>query len=109
MQRIRTGDEVVVIAGKHKGSHGKVLKVQPAEDSDGGRVVVQGVNIVTKHVKPSRENPQGGITKREAPIHISNVMLADPKSGDPTRVRFKTLENGTKVRIAVKSGEQIDK
>jgi ribosomal protein L24 len=58
-------------------------------------VVVQGVNIVTKHVKPSRENPQGGIQKREAPIHISNVMLADPETGDPTRVRFKTLESGT--------------
>lgn len=105
MHRIRTGDEVVVIAGKHKGSHGKVLKVNPTDE----RVTVQGVNIVTKHVKPSRENPQGGIQKREAPIHLSNVMLADPKSGDPTRVRFKTLENGTKVRIAVKSGEQIDK
>ncbi|MBL9105839.1 MAG: 50S ribosomal protein L24 [Myxococcales bacterium] len=109
MQRIRTGDEVVVIAGKHKGNHGKVLKVQPGDEPEDTRVVVQGVNIVTKHVKPSRENPQGGIQKREAPIHISNVMLADPKSGDPTRVRFKTLENGTKVRIAVKSGEQIDK
>jgi large subunit ribosomal protein L24 len=105
MHRIRTGDEVVVIAGKHKGSHGKVLKVNPTDE----RVTIQGVNIVTKHVKPSRESPQGGIQKREAPIHISNVMLADPKSGDPTRVRFKTLENGTKVRIAVKSGEQIDK
>jgi large subunit ribosomal protein L24 len=67
------------------------------------------VNIVTKHVKPSRENPQGGIQKREAAIHLSNVMLADPKTGDPTRVRFKTLESGTKVRVAVKSGEQIDK
>jgi large subunit ribosomal protein L24 len=105
MQRIRSGDEVVVIAGKNKGSHGKVLKVNLDDD----RVVIQGVNIVTKHVKPSRENPQGGIQKREAPIHLSNVMLADPKSGDPTRVRFQTLENGTKVRIAVKSGEQIDK
>jgi large subunit ribosomal protein L24 len=105
MQRIRSGDEVVVIAGKNKGSHGKVLKVNLDDD----RVLVQGVNIVTKHVKPSRENPQGGIQKREAPIHLSNVMLADPKSGDPTRVRFQTLENGTKVRIAVKSGEQIDK
>jgi large subunit ribosomal protein L24 len=105
MQRIRSGDEVVVIAGKNKGSHGKVLKVNLDDD----RVLIQGVNIVTKHVKPSRENPQGGIQKREAPIHLSNVMLADPKSGDPTRVRFQTLENGTKVRIAVKSGEQIDK
>jgi large subunit ribosomal protein L24 len=105
MQRIKKDDEVVVIAGKNKGSHGKVLSVIPEDD----RVVVQGVNIVTKHVKPSRENPQGGIQKREAPIHLSNVMLADPKSGDPTRVRFKTLESGTKVRVAVKSGEQIDK
>ena len=105
MQRIKSGDEVVVIAGKNKGSHGKVLKVNLEVD----RVVIQGVNIVTTHVKPSRENPQGGIQKREAPIHLSNVMLADPKSGDPTRVRFQTLENGTKVRIAVKSGEQIDK
>lgn len=105
MQRLRSGDEVVVIAGKNKGSHGKVLKVNLDDD----RVLIQGVNIVTKHVKPSRENPQGGIQKREAPIHLSNVMLADPKSGDPTRVRFQTLENGTKVRIAVKSGEQIDK
>jgi large subunit ribosomal protein L24 len=105
MQRIKTGDEVVIIAGKNKGSHGKVLKVIPEDE----RVVVQGVNIVTKHVKPSRENPQGGIQKREAAIHISNVMLADPKSGDPTRVRFQTLESGTKVRVAVKSGEQIDK
>ncbi|MBA3547688.1 MAG: 50S ribosomal protein L24 [Nannocystis sp.] len=105
MQRIKSGDEVVVIAGKNKGSHGKVLKVNLDDD----RVLVQGVNIVTKHVKPSRESPQGGIQKREAPIHLSNVMLADPKSGDPTRVRFQTLENGTKVRIAVKSGEQIDK
>ncbi len=105
MQRIKKDDEVVVVAGKNKGSHGKVLSVILETD----RVVVQGVNIVTKHVKPSRENPQGGIQKREAPIHLSNVMLADPKTGDPTRVRFKTLESGTKVRVAVKSGEQIDK
>lgn len=105
MQRIKKDDEVVVIAGKNKGAHGKVLSVLVDDD----RVIVQGVNIVTKHVKPSRENPQGGIQKREAAIHISNVMLADPQSGDPTRVRFKTLEGGTKVRVAVKSGEQIDK
>ena len=105
MQRIKKDDEVVVIAGKNKGAHGKVLSVLVDDD----RVIVQGVNIVTKHVKPSRENPQGGIQKREAAIHLSNVMLADPQSGDPTRVRFKTLESGTKVRVAVKSGEQIDK
>lgn len=105
MQRVRKDDEVVVIAGKHKGRRGKVLTVLPDDD----RVVVQGVNVVTKHVKPSRENPQGGIVKREAPIHISNVMLADPANGDPTRVRFQTLDGGRKVRIAVKSGQQIDK
>lgn len=105
MQRIRKDDEVVVIAGKHKGRRGKVLRVLPETD----KVVVQGVNIVTKHVKPSRENPQGGIVKREAPVHISNVMLADPQSGDPTRVRFNVLDDGRKVRVAVKSGEQIDK
>ena len=105
MQRIKKDDEVVVIAGKNKGAHGKVLSVLVDDD----RVIIQGVNIVTKHVKPSRETPQGGIQKREAAIHLSNVMLADPKSGDPTRVRFKTLESGTKVRVAVKSGEQIDK
>lgn len=105
MQRIKSGDEVVVIAGKHKGRRGKVLKVDPAND----KVTVQGVNIVTKHLKPGRESPQGGIVKREAPVHISNVMLADPQSGDPTRVSFKVLEDGRKVRVAVKSGEQIDK
>jgi len=105
MQRIRSGDEVVVIAGKHKGRRGKVLRVEL--DSD--RVVVQGVNVVTKHVKPGRENPQGGIVKQEAPVHISNVMIADPQTGDATRVRFKLLDDGRKVRVAVKSGEQIDK
>lgn len=105
MQRIRSGDEVVVIAGKHKGRRGKVLRVIPDKD----RVVVQGVNIVTKHVKPGRDNPQGGIVKREAPVHLSNVMLADPKTGDPTRVRVNVLDDGRKVRVAVKSGEQIDK
>ena len=105
MNRVRTGDEIVVIAGKHKGRRGKVLEVIAEKD----RVVVQGVNIVTKHVKPSRENPQGGIQKREAPIHISNVMLADPATGDPTRVRFQLLDSGRKVRVAVKSGQQIDK
>ena len=90
MQRIRSGDEVVVIAGKHKGRRGKVLRVVPESD----RVVVQGVNVVTKHVKPGKENPQGGIVKREAPVHLSNVMLADPQSGDPTRVRFQVLDDG---------------
>jgi large subunit ribosomal protein L24 len=105
MQKIRKGDKVVVIAGKSKGARGQVLQVLPAAD----KVVVQGVNVVTKHVKPTRRNQRGGIEKREAPIHISNVMLADPKTGEPTRVRVMTLEGGRKVRVAVKSGEQIDK
>ena len=102
--RVRKDDEVVVIAGREKGRRGKVLSVIP----EAQRVVIQGVNVVTKHVKPSRQNPQGGIQKREAPIHLSNVMLVDPESNEPTRVRFKILESGRKVRIAVKSGQQID-
>jgi large subunit ribosomal protein L24 len=104
MQKIRKGDKIVVIAGKNKGARGQVLQVLPTVD----KVVVQGVNIITKHVKPTRRNQRGGIEKREAPIHISNIMIADPKSGDPTRVRIMTLEGGRKVRVAVKSGEQID-
>ena len=102
--RVRKDDEVVVIAGREKGRRGKVLSVLP----EAQRVVIQGVNVVTKHVKPSRQNPQGGIQKREAPIHLSNVMLVDPESNEPTRVRFKILESGRKVRIAVKSRQQID-
>jgi large subunit ribosomal protein L24 len=104
MQKIRKGDEVIVIAGKNKGTRGKVLRVLPATD----KVVVQGVNVVTKHVKPTRQNQRGGIERREAPIHISNVAIADPQTGEPTRIRIQTLEGGRKVRVAVKSGEQID-
>lgn len=104
MKRVRKDDQVVIVAGKDKGKRGKVLRVIPDKD----RVVVAGVNVVTKHVKPTRQNQRGGIERREAPIHLSNVMLADPKSGEPTRVRFQELESGRKVRIAVKSGEQID-
>ncbi len=104
MSKIRKGDEVVVIAGKKKGSRGKVLRVLPAKD----KVVVQGINVITKHVKPTRQNQRGGIERREAPIHISNVAIADPQTGEPTRIRMLTLEGGRKVRVAVKSGEQID-
>ena len=104
MQKIRKGDDVVVIAGKSKGKRGKVLRMIPAKQ----RVLVAGVNVVTKHVKPTRQNQRGGIERREAPIHISNVMIADPQDGEPTRVRISTLEGGRKVRVAVKSGEQID-
>ena len=105
MNRVQKGDDVVVIAGKYKGSRGRVLRVIGGNE---GRVVVEGVNIVTKHRKPTRQSQRGGIEKREAPIHISNVMLADPSTGEPTRVRVKALEDGRKVRIAAKSGEQID-
>ncbi len=105
MERVKTGDEVVVIAGKFKGQKGKVLRVIPDKD----RVVVQGVHIVTKHLKRNQQNPNGGIVRREGSIHGSNVMLVDPKSGQPTRVRYRMLESGRKVRIAVKSGEQIDR
>lgn len=105
MQRVKQGDSVVVVAGKDKGQRGRVLRVVPAAD----RVVVEGVNVRTKHVKPTQQNPQGGRIKKEASIHISNVMLADPETGVPTRVRIKTLETGQRVRVAVKSGEQIDK
>lgn len=105
MQRVKQGDDVVVVAGKNKGSRGRVLRVFPGAD----KVVVEGVNVRTKHIKPSQANPQGGRVKKEAPIHISNVMLADPQDGKPTRVRIQTLESGQRVRVAVRSGEQIDK
>jgi large subunit ribosomal protein L24 len=105
MQRVKQGDSVVVVAGKQKGARGRVLRVVP----DADRVVVEGINVRTKHLKPSQANPQGGRIKKESPIHISNVMLADPQTGEPTRVRIKTLESGQRVRVAVKSGEQIDK
>lgn len=104
MQRVKKDDNVVVVAGKDKGTRGKVLRVMPGDD----KVLVEGVNVITKHIKPSQRNPQGGRVKREAPIHISNVMLADPKDGKPTRVKIKTLESGERVRIASRSGEQID-
>jgi large subunit ribosomal protein L24 len=104
MQRLKKDDTVVITAGKDKGKRGKVMRVI----SETQRVVVEGVNVITKHVKPTRQNQRGGIERKEAPIHLSNVMLADPQTGEPTRVRFQVLESGQKVRVAVKSGEQID-
>ena len=91
-----------VNAGNDKGKTGKVLSVDPAKD----RAIVEGVNMVSKHTKPNAKQPQGGIIKKEAPIHISNLNLIDPKSGKPTRVGFK-VEGDKKVRIAKKSGEEI--
>jgi len=101
--KIKTGDYVQVMSGKDRGKKGKVLKVLRDKD----RVIVEGLNIVTKRVKPTAENPQGGLVEKEAPIHISNVMLVDPKTGKPTRVGYRFDENGNKIRYAKKSGEQI--
>lgn len=100
---IKKNDTVVVLAGQDKGKTGKVLKVLVDENL----ALVEGVNMVSKSTKPSAKNPQGGIVKQEAPIHISNLSLVDPKSGKPTRVGIKVTEDGKKVRIAKKSGEEI--
>jgi large subunit ribosomal protein L24 len=101
--KIKKGDKVVVLAGRDKGKRGEVVKVFPAES----RVVVQGVNLVRKHQRqtPSQE---GGIISKEAPIHISNLAMEDPKDGEPTRVGYKFLDDGRKVRFAKRSGELID-
>ena len=101
-QKIKRGDTVVVLSGKDKGRTGEVVKAMPKE----GKVVVSGVNVHARHRKPSQTNPQGGIERKEAPLHVSNVAIADPKTGAPTRVRFEERE-GRKVRVAVKSGELI--
>ena len=99
---IKKGDEVIILAGKNKGDKGKVLKVLVKEQ----KAIVEGANMVSKSAKPSAKNPQGGIVKQEAPIHISNLSLIDPKSGKPTRVAIKH-EGKNVVRIAKKSGEEI--
>ena len=99
---VKKGDKVMVITGKDKGKTGVILVAFPKKD----RVLVEGVNIVKKHTKPNQENPQGGIISQEAAIHVSNVMVIDPKTGEPTRVGYK-IENGKKVRVAKKSGESI--
>jgi large subunit ribosomal protein L24 len=101
--KIRKGDRVVVLSGKDKGKHGEVTKSMPKE----GKVIVAGVNVAARHRKPSQTNPQGGIERREAPLHASKVALEDPKTGKPTRVRFEERD-GKKVRVAVKSGELIN-
>ena len=102
MNRIKKGDTVYVNAGNDKGKTGKVLSVDLAKN----RAIVEGANMVSKHTKPNAKQPQGGIIKMEAPIHISNLNLIDPKSGKPTRVGFK-VEGDKKVRYAKKSGEEI--
>ena len=101
--KIKKGDKVVVLSGKDKGRTGEVTKSLPKD----GKVIVSGVNIATRHRKPTQQNPQGGLERTEAPMHISKVAIADPKDGKPTRVRFET-KDGKKVRVAVKSGETIN-
>jgi large subunit ribosomal protein L24 len=101
--RIRRGDTVVVVSGKEKGKRGEVERVIPAKN----RVVVSGVNVRTRHARPSQQN-QEGIYTFEAPLHLSNVMLIDPDSGEPTRVGYRFADSGEKVRVSKKSGKDID-
>lgn len=100
---LKKGDSVQVIAGEYKGEQGKVLEVFPSKS----RAIVEGVNVVTKHVKPSASNPQGGIKEEEAPIHISNLMVLDPKSGEPTRIGRRVNEEGKIERYSKTSGEVL--
>ena len=102
---VRKGDTVIVVAGKERGKKGKVLRVIPEK----GRVVVERINIIKKHQKPTQKLRQGGIIEREGAIHLSNVMLVDPASNKPTRVGMKALSDGKKVRVARRSGEMLDK
>jgi large subunit ribosomal protein L24 len=101
--KIKKGDKVVVLTGRDKGRSGEVLGVMPKEN----RALVRGVNVVTRHQKQTASE-QGGLVRKEGPIHLSNIALADPTTGKPTRVGFKTLDDGRKVRVAKRSGEIID-
>ena len=101
--KIRKGDKVVVLSGKDKGKTGEVIRSMPKES----KVVVSGVNVAARHRKPSQVNPQGGLERKEAPLHVSKVAIADPKTGKASRVRFEDRD-GKKVRVAVKSGELIN-
>jgi large subunit ribosomal protein L24 len=101
--KIKKGDRVVVLAGRDKGKRGEVLQVIPSEN----RALVQGINIVRRHQKQSAQQ-EGGIVAKEAPIHISNIRLEDPADGSPTRVGYKFMDDGRKVRFAKRSGEAID-
>ena len=103
MAKIKKGYTVIVLTGKDKGKTGEVTRVDPKAE----KLVVSGVNVRIRHSKPTQADPQGGKKPFEAPLHISNVALADPKSGKPTRVRIETVD-GKKVRVAAKSGEKLD-
>jgi len=102
-RHIKSGDTVQVIAGNDRGTQGKVLRVIPAED----KVVVEGVNVRYRHVRPNQRNQQGGRIEKEMPIHISNVLPVSPSTGKPTRVRFEHREDGSKVRVAARGGEVL--
>ena len=102
MRKLKTGDKVVVVSGSNKGKEGKILKVLDE------KVLVEGVNIVKKHLKPKNNNGNGEIIETEAPIHKSNVMLVDPKTKKPTKVKIESDNKGKKVRISKKSNEKID-
>ena len=102
---VRKGDTVIVVAGKERGKKGKVLRVLPEK----GRVVVERLNLIKKHQKPTQKIRQGGIIEREGSIHLSNVMLVDPGSNKPTRVGMRALSDGKKVRVARRSGEMLDR
>ncbi len=101
--RVKKGDEVIVLTGREKGKKGSVLKVMPKDQ----RLLVQGVNMVKRHTRPSQANP-GGIIEKEGSLHVSNVAHVDPKTGEPTRVGYRFLDDGRKVRFAKRSGEIID-
>lgn len=101
--KVKKGDRVIVLAGKDKGRTGEVIRIMPAEN----RALVRGVNIVTRHQRQSA-GQEGGLVRKEAPIHLSNIAVEDRESGKPTRIGFKVLEDGKKVRVAKRSGETID-
>ncbi len=102
--KIKKGDTVVVLAGREKGKSGEVIAVHPKDR----RALVRGVNMIKRHTRPSQVSP-GGIIEKEATLHISNLAIADPKDGKPTRVGYRTLEDGRKVRFAKRSGEIVDR
>ena len=102
--KIKRDDTVLIISGNDKGKRGRVLRVYPEQD----RIIVEGVRMMKKHTKPTQRDPQGGIIEREAPLHVSNVMLVDPKNDEPTRVGRQRWDEGRRVRVAKRSGEMID-
>jgi large subunit ribosomal protein L24 len=102
-QKIRKGDRVVVLAGKDRGREGEVVRAMPKD----GKVVVQGVNMIARHTKPTQADPEGGVKRREAPIHVSNVAIKDPATGKPARVGFE-VRDGKKVRVLKGSGEVLN-